>query len=93
MKGQWNTDFYDPLKAMQQTGDIFIYKNRLSGFWGGAGVEAALEKRGIKTLLFSGCNLDHPDYARKCIEFNTAEGWGFVLACKDFEEGVQRMLK
>ncbi|KAF2788847.1 Isochorismatase hydrolase [Melanomma pulvis-pyrius CBS 109.77] len=38
--------------------DLWIYKNRLSGFWGGTGVEDALKSRGIRTLIFSGCSTD-----------------------------------
>ncbi|KAI0199200.1 Isochorismatase-like protein [Astrocystis sublimbata] len=38
--------------------DIHVYKNRLSGFWGETGIEDVLTARGIKTLLFAGCNTD-----------------------------------
>ncbi|KAK4446241.1 Isochorismatase hydrolase [Podospora aff. communis PSN243] len=98
MRDQWNTDFYGPLVQAEEPGDMFVYKNRLSGFWGGTEVEKLLHERGIRTLLFSGCNLDQcvagslqdvftkgwdclllsdgtatnsPEYARRCIEFNT----------------------
>ncbi|KAI1120863.1 Isochorismatase-like protein [Nemania abortiva] len=58
MKGQWNSELWHPLHKGSRRDDIYIYKNRLSGFWGGTGIEAALASRGIKTLLFAGCNTD-----------------------------------
>lgn len=117
MREQWNSALYDPLAGVAQPGhDIWIAKNRLSGFWGGTGIEEALAGRGIRTLLFSGANTDQcvggslqdaftkgfdclllsdgcattsPDFARRCIEYNCEEGWGFVLTCKGLEEGVE----
>ena len=37
---------------------MHVYKNRLSGFWGGTEVEDVLHARGIRTLIFSGCNVN-----------------------------------
>ncbi|KAF2828418.1 Isochorismatase hydrolase [Ophiobolus disseminans] len=45
MRDQWNSEFY-------------AWKNRLSGFWGGTEVEDILKRRGIRTLMFAGCNTD-----------------------------------
>lgn len=36
--------------------NFWLYKNRLSGFWGGTGVERALMGGGIRTLIFAGAN-------------------------------------
>ncbi|KAF5683074.1 Isochorismatase hydrolase [Fusarium denticulatum] len=58
MRDQWNTEFYHSLKAISEPQDLHINKNRLSGFWGGTGIEEALQNRGIRTLLFSGENTD-----------------------------------
>ncbi|ROW01963.1 hypothetical protein VMCG_05605 [Cytospora schulzeri] len=59
MKGEWNAALYHPLVEKADAGqDIWIYKNRLSGFWGGTTVEEALHARGIRILLFSGANTD-----------------------------------
>lgn len=58
MINQWNSESYAPLKAVHQAEDIWINKNRLSGFWGGTAIEQALTSRGIRTLLFSGANTD-----------------------------------
>ncbi len=33
MQGQWNSSSYAPLEAVHQPQDIWINKNRLSGFW------------------------------------------------------------
>ncbi|KFA54650.1 hypothetical protein S40293_02268 [Stachybotrys chartarum IBT 40293] len=33
MRGQWNTALYPPLAAVVESQDIWINKNRLSGFW------------------------------------------------------------
>ncbi|KAF5659224.1 Isochorismatase hydrolase [Fusarium circinatum] len=58
MRDQWNTEFHPSLKKIAEPQDIHIKKNRLSGFWGRTGIEDALRKRGIKTLLFAGENTD-----------------------------------
>jgi len=58
IRDQWNTAFYPRLAEAADPHDIWIYKNRLSGFWGGTGIEEALHDRGIRTLLFAGENTD-----------------------------------
>ncbi len=58
MRDQWNSRFYHPLEEESKPDDIWISKNRLSGFWGHIGIEEMLTSRGITTLLFSGCNTD-----------------------------------
>jgi len=58
MQDQWNSASYAPLEAKRQPQDIWIHKNRLSGFWGGTESEEVLTSRGIRTLLFSGANTD-----------------------------------
>jgi nicotinamidase-related amidase len=58
IKDQWNSAFYPSLADVAEPQDIWVYKNRLSGFWGGTDVEEALADRGIRTLLFSGANID-----------------------------------
>ncbi|KAK7953035.1 hypothetical protein PG996_013926 [Apiospora saccharicola] len=118
VKKQWNSDFYYKLKEAAEPHDMWLYKNRLSAFWGGTDVENTLNSRGIKTLLFAGANLDQcvggslqgaytqgwdclllsdgtattsPEFARRCIEFNTKRGWGFVLTCQQLVDGVDSM--
>jgi nicotinamidase-related amidase len=58
MRDQWNTAFYPPLINLAKPQDMRIHKNRLSGFWGGTGIEKVLKDRGIRTLLFAGGNTD-----------------------------------
>lgn len=58
MQDQWNTAFYHRLADAAELQDIWVYKNRLSGFWGGTGIEEKLADRGIRTLIFSGVNTD-----------------------------------
>lgn len=59
IKDEWNTALYDPLaEKADEHQDIWVYKNRLSGFWGGTTIEEALHARGVRTLLFSGANTD-----------------------------------
>ncbi|KAF5709806.1 Isochorismatase hydrolase [Fusarium globosum] len=58
MRDQWNTEFHPSLKRIAEPQDIYVNKNRLSGFWGGTGIEEELGKRGIRTLLFAGENTD-----------------------------------
>lgn len=59
MLNQWNSASYAPLAAVREPQDIWINKNRLSGFWGGTAIEEALTSRGIRSLLFAGANTDH----------------------------------
>ncbi|KAI0813341.1 Isochorismatase-like protein [Xylaria sp. FL0064] len=118
VKDQWNSALWHQLLDATEKDDIHVYKNRLSGFWGGTGVEDVLTSRGIKTLLFAGCNTDQcvggsvqgaytkgwdclllsdgtatssPAFAQQDIEYNVASGWGFVLTCEQFAEGVENM--
>lgn len=118
MRDQWNTKFYPSLEEVSEPQDIWIYKNRLSGFWGDTGVEEALNSRGIRTLFFSGENTDQcvaasmqdaytkgwdclmlsdgcgttsPEFATQCIEYNCKNGWGFVLTCQQFADGVNNI--
>ncbi|KAJ3522707.1 hypothetical protein NM208_g12744 [Fusarium decemcellulare] len=58
MRGEWNTATYSPLAEVAKPDDIWVSKNRLSGFWGGTGIEEILQERGIRTLLFSGASTD-----------------------------------
>ncbi|KAI1108454.1 Isochorismatase-like protein [Nemania sp. NC0429] len=104
-EGQWNAALWYQLLDATEKDDIHVYKSRLSGFGGGTGIEDVLTSRGIKTLLFAGCNTDQcdclllsdgtatssPALAQQCIEYNTAGGWGFVLTCKQLAEGVDNM--
>jgi nicotinamidase-related amidase len=77
MRDQWNSNVYDPLSSAAEPHDLRVYKNRLSGFWGGTEVEKALESRGIRTLLFAGCNTD------QCVAFSlmdaVSKGWDCLL--------------
>lgn len=58
MRNSGIAESYMPLQQQHQSGDIYINKIRLSGFWGGTNVEEALKSRGIRTLLFAGANVD-----------------------------------
>jgi len=58
IRDQWNSASYSPLADKRESQDIWIHKNRLSGFWGGTASEEVLTARGIRTLLFAGVNTD-----------------------------------
>jgi nicotinamidase-related amidase len=58
MRDEWNSEFYSTLAQEAKSEDIKVWKNRLSGFWGGTEVEHVLKSRGIRTLIFAGCNTD-----------------------------------
>jgi nicotinamidase-related amidase len=58
MRDQWNSEIYSVLKEEAEPDDIHVWKNCLSGFWGGTDVEDVLKCRGIRTLIFAGCNTD-----------------------------------
>jgi len=67
MRDTWNAALYAPLERARQEGmadgverkDVWIHKNRMSGFWGDKtpGTEF-LEAEGITTLIFAGVNTD-----------------------------------
>ena len=108
---RWNLESYALLRDWRQSPDIWIDKNRLSGFWWGAHrlrrswlhAISGLYYLRVQTLigawvavfkmLLQKVGTAHPRamgvqqqvrfFAKQCIEFNCAEGWGFVLSCKD----------
>ena len=77
LRDQWNSALFGPLEEQMQPKDIWIHKNRLSGFWGGTGIEENLSSRGIRTLLFAGANLD------QCVGMSLQDamtkGWDCLL--------------
>nr|RBR00957.1 hypothetical protein FVER53263_20338 [Fusarium verticillioides] len=77
MRDQWNTEFHPSLKAIAEPQDMHINKNRLSGFWGGTGIEDALRKRGIRTLLFAGENTDQ--CVSETIRDAYTKGWDCLM--------------
>ncbi|KAI4917763.1 hypothetical protein J4E85_009855 [Alternaria conjuncta] len=58
MRDQWNSQLYSALESLAHPDDLRVWKNRLSGFWGGTNVESVLKARGTRTLIFAGCNTD-----------------------------------
>ncbi|MCJ1349273.1 hypothetical protein MMC31_007509 [Peltigera leucophlebia] len=42
-------------------------------------------------LLSDGCATTSPDFARQCINFDTNEGWGFVLSYEGLAKGIDCM--
>lgn len=77
MKDQWNWESYLPLKETHQPQDMWIDKNRLSGFWGGTQIEEVLTSRGIRTLFFGGANLDQS--VGCCLQDAFTKGWDCLL--------------
>ena len=89
MREQWNIEFYTSLKKKKEFGDMHVYKNRISGFWGGTKVEEALREKRIRTLLFSSANTDQCVVTSLVDAFN--KGWDCLLlsdALCDVESGV-----
>ncbi|KAF2964111.1 hypothetical protein GQX73_g9474 [Xylaria multiplex] len=65
MSDQWNTALHGALEDAYQAGlkanipDVQFKKERISGLWGpSSDIEVFLQKKGIKTLLFTGVNTD-----------------------------------
>ena len=77
MRGSWVAESYISLKQQQQPDDIFILKNRLSGFWGGKDTEKVLTDRGIRTLLFAGGNVDQ--CVGSSLQDALMKGWDCLL--------------
>jgi nicotinamidase-related amidase len=53
--GSWGSLVIEDLPA--EAGDIYVWKSRLSGFWG-TDFDPTLRNLGVTTLLFAGVNLD-----------------------------------
>ena len=84
MRDQWNTRLHEPLEAAYQTGlkakvpDVRFHKTRLSGMWGeSTSCTDFLEKRGIRTLLFTGVNTDQCVLAT--LQDACTKGWDTIL--------------
>lgn len=65
MRDTWNARLYGPLASAYEEGrrtsrpDVLIHKNRNSGLWDPlSGCTEFLKKEGIRTLLFTGVNID-----------------------------------
>lgn len=59
IRGEWNSEIHSDLTDEVVPGNMHAWKNRLSGFWGGTTeVENMLKERGIRKLIFAGCNTD-----------------------------------
>jgi len=82
MRKQWNTEFYSTLADTAEPNDIWMYKNRLSGFWGGTGIEEALESKGIRTLLFAAANED------QCVAGSLQDAFTKVWDCLLLSDGA-----
>jgi ureidoacrylate peracid hydrolase len=55
-KDAWGAAVVDELHS--ESGDIFVDKHRISGFWD-TPLDSILKNLGVKTLLFAGVNADH----------------------------------
>lgn len=51
-------------------------------------VQDAYAKNWDCLMLSDGCGTTSPDFARKCIEYNCENGWGFVLTCQQLVDGI-----
>lgn len=77
-KRTWNSELYEPFKAVAQPGDMFFDKTRMSGLWSTSEpLHQYLRAVDKKTLIFTGVNTD------QCV-FGTVSdaysyGWDCVL--------------
>lgn len=77
-KRTWNSELYEPFKAVTQPGDLFFDKTRMSGLWSTSEpLHEYLRAVDKKTLIFAGVNTD------QCV-FGTVSdaysyGWDCVL--------------
>lgn len=77
MRDQWNSAMYAPLEEKHKLKDIRIYKNSLSGYWGGTASKELLSTRGIRTLLFAGTNTDQS--VGGSLQNAFTKGWDCIL--------------
>lgn len=48
--------------------------------------------KGYDTILVSdGTGTTSPNFAQQCLEYNAENSWGWVLSCRQIQEGVERM--
>ena len=57
VSGTWGTELIEPIKKLQQAGDMLVEKNRDNAFYG-TQLDQKLRDKGLKTLLFAGVNTD-----------------------------------
>jgi nicotinamidase-related amidase len=82
MRDQWNSKLYSALESLAHPDDLRVWKNRLSGFWGGTNVESVLKARGIRTLIFAGCNTD------QCIAASLTDAVWKIWDCLLLSDGT-----
>lgn len=59
LQDTWNEEIYDPLAFLVKEGkDMKAWKNRMSGFALGSETHRVLQAKGVKTLIFAGCNAE-----------------------------------
>lgn len=58
----------------------------------GGSLQDAFTKGWDCLMLKDGCATTSPEYARQCIEYNCEGGWGFLLTCDQFVQGVGNTL-
>ncbi|KAG8703620.1 hypothetical protein FRC09_004063 [Ceratobasidium sp. 395] len=74
IRGEWNARLYGPLHdewERNRDKDVWVHKNRMSGFGGvdGSEFEEELRKRGVRSLVFAGVNAD------QCVLGTVTEGF------------------
>ena len=57
VSGTWGTELIEPIKKLQQAGDMLVEKKRDNAFYG-TQLDQKLRNKGLKTLLFAGVNTD-----------------------------------
>lgn len=57
LSGTWGTQVVEPLKDLQEEGDVVVEKNRDNAFYG-TQLDQILRAQGLSTLLFAGVNTD-----------------------------------
>ena len=84
MRDQWNTEMTPPLmeeyerSQASEKPDIWLHKDRLSGFWHKDTMAAEwLRKEGVRTLLFGGVNTDQ--CVLSSLQDACHSGWDCVL--------------
>jgi len=77
IRDTWNTDIMTELKP--ENGDIILYKNRFSGFFG-TELDDVLKRRGTKYLIVTGCTTS------VCVESTVRDAMFRDYSCLLFED-------
>lgn len=80
-EGSWNAQLVDELEREVLPEDVHVHKFRMSGFWG-THLDQVLRTQGIRTLFFTGVNID------QCVTSTMQDAYFRDYNCVLVEDGA-----